>query len=94
MNETTATTAAPKAEDSKRILAYRETTPEKAAQAAYYLLDAIRDTAESMEKTVDTQPSNPAEIDASDLLVDLAGWAAKIITLSELAQSEVFQLMS
>lgn len=78
----------------KRVFSYRETTGAEAIRAAYYLLSAISDTAEKMDKTVDAQPSNPAEINAADLLVDLAGWAEQIRVFTQLAQNELFQLMS
>lgn len=78
----------------KHIFSYRETTGAEAIRAAYFLLGAISDAAERMSRTVDEQPSNPAEIDASDLLVDLAGWAEQIRTFTQLAQNELFQLMS
>lgn len=90
MNETPTTNAAEKkpAENyrDKRIMTCGETTPRKAAQAAYYLLDSIRDTAEQMKAT-------PEEAEANDLQIDIAGWAEKILTLAELAQNEVFPLM-
>lgn len=78
----------------KRVFSYRETTGAEAIRASYYLLSAISDTAEKMDKTVDAQPSNPAEINAADLLVDLAGWAEQIRVFTQLAQNELFQLMS
>ena len=78
----------------KRVFSYRETTGAEAIRAAYYLLSAISDTAEKMDKTVDEQPSDPAEINAADLLVDLAGWAEQIRVFTQLAQNELFQLMS
>lgn len=78
----------------KRLFSYRETTGEGAIRAAYHLLTAISETAEKMDKTVEDQPSNPAEINAADLLVDLSGWADQIRTFSQLAQNELFQLMS
>lgn len=78
----------------KRVFSYRETTGAEAIRAAYYLLSAISDTAEKMDKTVDAQPSDPAEINAADLLVDLAGWAEQIRVFTQLAQNELFQLMS
>ena len=88
-------TAAPvEAALKKRVFSYRETTGAEAIRAAYHLLSAISDTAEKMDKTVDEQPSNPAEINAADLLVDLAGWAEQIRVFTQLAQNELFQLMS
>lgn len=90
MNETPTTNAAEKkpAENyqDKHIVTCRKTTPRNAAQAAYYLLDAIRDTAEQMKAT-------PDEAEAADLQIDIAGWAEKILTLTELAQNEVFPLI-
>ena len=73
-------------ERGKRIFTYRETTPKRAAQAAYYLLDAIRNTAEQMKAT-------PDEAEAAALQIDVAGWADKIGTLTELAQNEIFLLI-
>ena len=87
-------TAAVEAALKNRVFSYRETTGAEAIRAAYHLLSAISDTAEKMDKTVDEQPSNPAEIDAGDLLTDLAGWAEQIRVFTQLAQNELFQLMS
>ena len=102
MNETHATTAAEQIQQpaaveaalKKHIFTYRETTGAEAIRAAYYLLGAISDATEKMGRTVDEQPGDPAEIDAADLLVDLAGWAEQIRTFTQLAQNELFQLMS
>ncbi len=76
----------------ERLIIQREATRNQLATEIYYLIDAIMNTAEEMDKTVDTQPSNPAEINANDLLVDLAGWAARIKALGGMARDSAFQM--
>ena len=77
----------------ERLIIHREVTRKQLAAEIYYITDAIMDTAEEMGRTVDEQPGDPAEINASDLLVDLAGWAERIKMLMGLARDSAFQLM-
>lgn len=71
----------------------RGVTRKQLATEIYYITDAIMDTAEEMNKTLDAQPSNPAEINENDLLVDIAGWAARIKALAGIVRDNAFQLM-
>ena len=77
----------------ERLTIHREVTRKQLAAEIYYIVDTIMDTAEQMGRTVDEQPGDPAEINASDLLVDIAGWAERIKMLVGLAQDSAFQLM-
>ncbi len=78
----------------ERLIIQREVTRKQLAEEVYYITNAIMDTAEQMGRTVDEQPGARAEINASDLLVDIAGWAEQIKTLVGLARDSAFQLMN
>lgn len=70
----------------ERFIIQREVTRKKLATELYHITDAITDTAEAMANT-------PQDADAAALLVDIAGWADKLVTLAEMARDNAYQLI-
>lgn len=89
MNENPTTTAAAETAHTtgsgKNVFTYRETAPRQIEREAFYLLDTIRETAEKMR-------DYPQDASREDLLIEIGGWAEKILTLSGIALDGLFQL--
>lgn len=70
----------------EKLIITREATRKQLATEIYYTIDAIMDAAEAMENA-------PEDSTADALLVDIAGWAARIKALAGLAADNAFQIM-